>query len=83
MRILFFLTLFVTIGFSTISFAKDEKAANVSTQDNQYEYLKLFGDVYERVKALYVDELSEQELMVCLAAWTLTHHIWIIHLLTI
>jgi carboxyl-terminal processing protease len=63
MRILFFLTLFVTIGFSTISFAKDEKAANVSTQDNQYEYLKLFGDVYERVKALYVDELSEQEII--------------------
>ena len=40
--------------------------ANISAQDNRfdtYRQLKLFGDVFERVRADYVEEVSDQDLI--------------------
>lgn len=61
MRI-FVLSLTVLSFLSAPLFARDERTAN-ATQEDPYKHLKLFGDVYERVKALYVDELSDEEII--------------------
>ncbi len=62
MRILLLSLLSLMLIMPTQSFAKDERTAGV-TQEEPYKYLQLFGDVYERVKALYVDELTDKELI--------------------
>jgi carboxyl-terminal processing protease len=58
----FFLTLLFLFTLSFPVFAEDERTANLQTED-PYHYLKLFGDVFERVKGLYVDELTDKEII--------------------
>lgn len=58
-----FLIIFSLCVLGTVtSFAQDERTAG-ATQEDPYKHLKLFGDVYERVKALYVDEISDKDLI--------------------
>lgn len=40
-----------------------EKEQGKSEEEDVYEYLNLFGDVFERVRAQYVDEVSDKELI--------------------
>ena len=40
-----------------------EAARAQESDENTYEQLKLFGDVFERVRASYVEEVSDEELM--------------------
>jgi carboxyl-terminal processing protease len=61
MRYLLLLVFISTFAMSAM--AQEERTANISKNEDPYQYLKLFGDVYERVKALYVDELTEQEII--------------------
>ncbi len=39
------------------------QAQNASNDDDTYKYLNLFGDVFERVKADYVEKVSDKELI--------------------
>jgi len=58
-------SLSVTGGFSP-AFAADAKPAAKNTAkfgDDTYKYLELFGDVFERVRKDYVEEVSDQELL--------------------
>lgn len=61
---LFFLALFITLPLVETQ-AQEERTANGATNPDEdpYKYLKLFGDVFERVKALYVDEMTDKELV--------------------
>ena len=60
----FLLVLFLTFGVSFGTFAETEKAAPTA-QDNEetYKMLKLFGEVFERVRAQYVDQKTDKELI--------------------
>lgn len=63
MRVLFLFILTLTLVIPVhITYAQDERTAN-QVQEDDYKYLKLFGDVFERVKALYVDEATDKELI--------------------
>lgn len=57
-----FLATILSLTISLAAFAQDERTAG-SKEEDPYKYLKLFGDVFERVKALYVDELTDKELI--------------------
>lgn len=63
MRIFLLSTLLITL--TTVgAIAQDQRTAgSTDTQEDPYKHLKLFGDVYERVKALYVDELTDEEII--------------------
>ena len=37
--------------------------AQENTPRNTYEYLDLFGDIFERVRVAYVEEVDEQKLI--------------------
>jgi carboxyl-terminal processing protease len=50
-----------TSGVTSPSFAADAKP--ISFSDDTYKYLELFGDVFERVRKDYVEEVSDQELL--------------------
>ena len=54
------LTLMFCLTFP--AFAQDDRTAGADPED-PYKYIKLFGDVFERVKVLYVDEISDKELV--------------------
>jgi len=56
-----FLISLLSITIATSAMAQDERTAGAN--DDPYKYLKLFGDVFERVKAMYVDELTDKELI--------------------
>jgi len=61
---LFLLSVFSLIVISTAYAAtEDARTAGNTTPEDPYKYLKLFGDVFERVKLLYVDELTDKELV--------------------
>ncbi len=62
MRLFLIFTFLITVIAASTSYAQDERTAGVESED-PYKYLKLFGDVFERVKALYVDELTDKELI--------------------
>jgi len=63
MRILFLSALLMTMAFTASHIqAREERTANVQTED-PYKDLKIFGDVFERVKGLYVDEVTDKELI--------------------
>ena len=49
-------------GGAAPSFAADVKT-NAKFSDDTYKYLELFGDVFERVRKDYVEEVSDQELL--------------------
>ncbi len=50
------------LAVAPLSFTSDDAHAQDS-DENTYEQLKLFGDVFERVRASYVEEVSDEELM--------------------
>lgn len=56
-------------GLSTDSFAQDTRTAgtkddkSVNSTSTTYQQLNLFGDVFERVRAKYVDEVSDEKLI--------------------
>ncbi len=56
------LALCLILSLSFPAFAQDQRTAGAEYED-PYKYIKLFGDVFERVKALYVDELTDKELV--------------------
>jgi carboxyl-terminal processing protease len=56
------LALCLILSLAGPAFAQDQRTAG-SEYEDPYKYIKLFGDVFERVKALYVDELSDKELV--------------------
>jgi len=60
MRIILAFLFLITLGGPAI--ANDERTANQHKED-PYKHLKLFGDVFERIKVLYVDELSDEEII--------------------
>ncbi|HLI22427.1 MAG TPA: PDZ domain-containing protein, partial [Stellaceae bacterium] len=45
------------------SFAADQPAAKPDSSSDTYRQLDLFGEVFERVRADYVDEVSDQKLI--------------------
>lgn len=63
-RLRFLLILLLTATVSFGAFAEADKAASTA-QDNEetYKMLKLFGEVFERVRAQYVDQKSDKELI--------------------
>lgn len=59
----FLIPLFLcSIILSSALYAQDSRTAGTD-QEDPYKYLKLFGDVFERVKVLYVDDLTDKELI--------------------
>ncbi len=57
-------------GLSTVSIAQDTRTAgakddnkSVNSTSSTYQQLNLFGDVFERVRAKYVDEVSDEKLI--------------------
>ncbi len=59
----FLLSLFTcSLLLSSALFAQESRTAG-SDQEDPYKYLKLFGDVFERVKVLYVDEVTDKEMI--------------------
>jgi carboxyl-terminal processing protease len=62
MRFSLLLLSFVTMIFAS-AWAQDDRTAGDTSGEDPYKYLKLFGDVYERVKGLYVDEVTDKELI--------------------
>lgn len=61
---LFLLTLLsLTIALSSVLYAQDARTAGDTSPEDPYKYLKLFGDVFERVKVLYVDDMTDKELI--------------------
>jgi carboxyl-terminal processing protease len=61
MRFLFLFIVLISFTSAPL-YAQEDRTAN-QTQEDPYKHLKLFGDVYERVKALYVDDLSDEEII--------------------
>jgi carboxyl-terminal processing protease len=62
MRFSLLLLAFITMVF-TSAYADDARTAGNTSPEDPYKYLKLFGDIFERVKILYVDELTDKELI--------------------
>jgi len=48
---------------TTLPYLAADTAAEESSARNTYEYLDLFGDVFERVRVAYVEEVDEQKLI--------------------
>lgn len=65
MRFLLVALFATTLVLSPVLYAQEatESRTAGTQQEDPYKYLKLFGDVFERVKALYVDELTDKELI--------------------
>lgn len=68
----FCLSLFIQpVFFAASSFAQDQSADELNTDQSQsltdssktYEQLNLFGDVFERVRSNYVEELTDEKLI--------------------
>ena len=59
------LTLLVTIALTSfyfsIAWAQDETSKQKN--ENTYQLLNLFGDVFERVRATYVEEITDEQLI--------------------
>ena len=69
MRVNFFATAAVALGLAlggttalTPVYAADAKGS-AKFSDDTYKYLELFGDVFERVRKDYVEEVSDQQLL--------------------
>jgi carboxyl-terminal processing protease len=63
MRNILFGIFLLSITFASLAIAQDQRTAGVEKEEDPYQYLKLFGDVFERVKVLYVDDLTDKELI--------------------
>ncbi len=50
-------------GFSAVAPALAAEAKGAKFSEDTYKYLELFGDVFERVRRDYVEEVSDQELL--------------------
>ena len=58
----FFITFsLIVLAFSYIIILSNSRAANDS--DDVYKQLNMFGEVYERVRREYVEEVSDKELI--------------------
>lgn len=60
---LFLLSLLLIFTVPVAAFAKDEAPAKPQDSEETYKMLKLFGEVFERVRAQYVDEKTDKELI--------------------
>lgn len=58
-----FLSLVLIAGFGGVSFAKTPDEPVVNDPQETYKMLKLFGEVFERVRAQYVDEVPDKKLI--------------------
>jgi carboxyl-terminal processing protease len=65
MRYFYILFLSLAIGLSAAHLHAQDADQRMAgeAQEDPYKYLKLFGDVFERVKVLYVDEVTDEELV--------------------
>jgi carboxyl-terminal processing protease len=52
----------LSLAFSGATFAAETKGS-IKFSDDTYKYLELFGDVFERVRRDYVEEVSDQTLI--------------------
>ncbi|MBI1214243.1 MAG: PDZ domain-containing protein [Alphaproteobacteria bacterium] len=50
-------------SFSAIAASSDQRTAGRSTASDTYKALNLFGDVFEQVRANYVDKVSDKKLI--------------------
>ena len=59
------LTLLVTVALTSFCFSIVWAQDNTSKQKNEntYQLLNLFGDVFERVRATYVEEITDEQLI--------------------
>ena len=61
----------IALGFTNPAYAQDERTAGTqpaaeeenNDHSDTYKQLNLFGDVFERVRAQYVEEMSDKELI--------------------
>jgi carboxyl-terminal processing protease len=51
------------VGVIAPATGADSKPSNQKFSEDTYKYLELFGDVFERVRKDYVEEVSDQELL--------------------
>lgn len=63
MRFFLITLLSLTIALSSVLYAQESRTAGDTSPEDPYKYLKLFGDVFERVKLLYVDDMTDKELI--------------------
>lgn len=67
--ITFVISAFMVHGFTSSSHAEEDRMAGakadseISNTSETYRQLNLFGDVFERVRANYVEEVSDEELI--------------------
>ena len=59
------LTLLVTVAITTfyLSIAWAQGETSKQKNENTYQLLYLFGDVFERVRATYVEEITDEQLI--------------------
>ena len=55
--------LFVKYFYSFINFFRFFSAQSASKNKETYEYLDLFGQIFDRVRSEYVEEVTDQELI--------------------
>ena len=72
MRKLKILALTVALALAPLTFHGAAVTAQ-DTEEDTYKQLKLFGDVFERVRADYVEEVSDKELIEAAISGMLTH----------
>lgn len=65
---LFAASIFISTSYPIISFAEEERTAGVKNKTERensetYRQLNLFGDVFERVRAEYVEDITDKELI--------------------
>ena len=65
---LFAASIFISTSYPIISFAEEERTASVKNKTERensetYRQLNLFGDVFERVRAEYVEDITDKELI--------------------
>ena len=65
---LFAASIFISTSYPIVSFAEEERTAGVKNNTERensetYRQLNLFGDVFERVRAEYVEDITDKELI--------------------
>ena len=53
----------ITSAFITLEIAKPSNANEASENKSTYEQLSLFGDIFERIREKYVEEVNDEDLI--------------------
>ena len=73
MRKLQFLALTTALALAPLTWDSVGVSSAQDAEEDTYKQLKLFGDVFERVRADYVEEVSDKELIEAAISGMLTH----------